>query len=233
MEGAGKLIDDEELKAAMQEKGLGTPATRAQVIEGLILEKYMYREGRELIPTAKAFQLMTLLRGLAVEDLTKPELTGQWEHQLAQMEKGKLSRDEFGRRAAKGNHDRHPHRRRHVHGSGVIGQHHPAEGEGGPQFAQGGPAGQNADRRGGGGQLRRQRLGQSDVRQPSKDRDPAAEPRMHRRRGGRKPLQRPALRGTVFRPRIDAEPLRPGLKSKLLPDRLHLARAHGQPGRHR
>ncbi|HQY07466.1 MAG TPA: DNA topoisomerase, partial [Burkholderiaceae bacterium] len=63
MEGAGKLIDDEELKAAMQEKGLGTPATRAQVIEGLILEKYMYREGRELIPTAKAFQLMTLLRG--------------------------------------------------------------------------------------------------------------------------------------------------------------------------
>ncbi|BDI03563.1 DNA topoisomerase III [Sphaerotilus microaerophilus] len=95
MEGAGKLIDDEELKAAMQEKGLGTPATRAQVIEGLILEKYMYREGRELIPTAKAFQLMTLLRGLAVEDLTKPELTGQWEHQLAQMEKGKLSRDEF------------------------------------------------------------------------------------------------------------------------------------------
>ncbi|MEY2655226.1 MAG: hypothetical protein RLZZ524_2254, partial [Pseudomonadota bacterium] len=95
MEGAGKLIDDEELKAAMQEKGLGTPATRAQVIEGLILEKYMYRDGRDLVPTAKAFQLMTLLRGLAVEDLTKPELTGQWEHQLAQMEKGKLSRDEF------------------------------------------------------------------------------------------------------------------------------------------
>ncbi|MCK6427204.1 MAG: DNA topoisomerase III [Burkholderiaceae bacterium] len=95
MEGAGKLIDDEELKAAMQEKGLGTPATRAAIIEGLILEKYMYREGRELIPTAKAFQLMTLLRGLAVEDLTKPELTGQWEQQLAQMEKGKLSRDAF------------------------------------------------------------------------------------------------------------------------------------------
>ena len=95
MEGAGKLIDDEELKAAMQEKGLGTPATRAQVIEGLILEKYMLREGRDLIPTAKAFQLMTLLRGLAVEDLTKPELTGQWEYQLSQMEKGQLSRDDF------------------------------------------------------------------------------------------------------------------------------------------
>ncbi|MEY8877126.1 MAG: DNA topoisomerase III [Leptothrix sp. (in: b-proteobacteria)] len=95
MEGAGKLIDDEEFKAAMQEKGLGTPATRAQVIEGLILEKYMLREGRDLIPTAKAFQLMTLLRGLAVEDLTKPELTGQWEFQLSQMEKGQLSRDAF------------------------------------------------------------------------------------------------------------------------------------------
>ena len=95
MEGAGKLIDDEELKAAMQEKGLGTPATRAAILEGLILEKYMLREGRELIPTAKAFQLMTLLRGLGVEDLTKPELTGNWEHRLAEMEKGRLSREAF------------------------------------------------------------------------------------------------------------------------------------------
>ena len=95
MEGAGKLIDDEEFKAAMQEKGLGTPATRAAIIEGLILEKYMYREGRELIPTAKAFQLTTLLRGLGVEDLTKPELTGNWEYQLSEMEKGRLSREAF------------------------------------------------------------------------------------------------------------------------------------------
>jgi DNA topoisomerase-3 len=95
MEGAGKLIDDDELREAMQEKGLGTPATRAAIIEGLILEKYMVREGRELIPTAKAFQLMTLLRGLGVEDLTKPELTGNWEYQLAQMEHGRLKRDAF------------------------------------------------------------------------------------------------------------------------------------------
>jgi DNA topoisomerase-3 len=95
MEGAGKLIDDEEFREAMAEKGLGTPATRAQVIEGLILEKYMLREGRELMPTAKAFQLMTLLRGLGVEDLTKPELTGNWEYQLAEMEHGRLSRDAF------------------------------------------------------------------------------------------------------------------------------------------
>jgi DNA topoisomerase-3 len=95
MEGAGKLIEDEDLRDAMKEKGLGTPATRAQTIEGLIAEKYMLRDGRELVPTAKAFQLMTLLRGLAIEDLTKPELTGQWEYQLSEMEHGRLKRDEF------------------------------------------------------------------------------------------------------------------------------------------
>jgi len=95
MEGAGKLIDDDELREAMAEKGLGTPATRAAIIEGLILEKYIHREGRELVPSAKAFQLMTLLRGLGVEDLTKPELTGNWEYQLAEMEKGRLEREAF------------------------------------------------------------------------------------------------------------------------------------------
>ncbi|MEO8021390.1 DNA topoisomerase III [Polaromonas sp.] len=95
MEGAGKTIDDDELREAMQEKGLGTPATRAATIEGLINEKYMLREGRELIPTAKAFQLMTLLRGLGVEELSRADLTGEWEHKLAQMEHGKLSRESF------------------------------------------------------------------------------------------------------------------------------------------
>ena len=95
MEGAGKLVEDDELREAMQEKGLGTPATRAATIEGLIAEKYMLREGRELIPTAKAFQLMTLLRGLGVEELSRPELTGEWEFKLSQMEKGLLSRDDF------------------------------------------------------------------------------------------------------------------------------------------
>jgi DNA topoisomerase-3 len=101
MEGAGKLIDDEELRLAMREKGLGTPATRAQTIEGLINEKYMLRDGRELVPTAKAFQLMTLLRGLAIEDLTKPELTGNWEYQLAEMEHGRLKRETFMAEIAK------------------------------------------------------------------------------------------------------------------------------------
>ncbi|MBP6357579.1 MAG: DNA topoisomerase III, partial [Burkholderiaceae bacterium] len=100
MEGAGKLVDDDELREAMQEKGLGTPATRAAIIEGLLNEKYILREGRELIPTAKAFQLMTLLRGLGVEELSKPELTGEWEYKLAQMEHGQLSRDAFMREIA-------------------------------------------------------------------------------------------------------------------------------------
>ena len=95
MEGAGKTIDDDELREAMQEKGLGTPATRAATIEGLIAEKYMLREGREIIPTAKAFQLMTLLRGLDVQELSKAALTGEWEFKLAQMEQGKLSRETF------------------------------------------------------------------------------------------------------------------------------------------
>ena len=95
MEGAGKLIEDDELRAAMHDKGLGTPATRAAIIEGLIIEKYMLRDGRELVPTAKAFQLMTLLRGLDVEDLTKPELTGDWEYRLLEMEHGRLSRNAF------------------------------------------------------------------------------------------------------------------------------------------
>lgn len=100
MEGAGKLVDSDELRDAMAGKGLGTPATRAAIIEGLLTEKYLVREGRELIPTAKASQLMTLLRGLGVNELTAPELTGEWEFKLSQMEKGKISRDEFMREIA-------------------------------------------------------------------------------------------------------------------------------------
>ncbi len=97
MEGAGKLVEDDELREAMAEKGLGTPATRAAVIEGLLAENYLLREGRELMPTAKATQLMTLLRGLGVTELTMPELTGGWEQKLAQMEHGRLDRDAFMR----------------------------------------------------------------------------------------------------------------------------------------
>jgi len=95
MEGAGKLIEDEELREAMSDKGLGTPATRAQIIEGLIWEKYVHRNGRELQPTAKAFSLITLLRGLDIPALCSPELTGNWEFKLNQMSRGKLRRAEF------------------------------------------------------------------------------------------------------------------------------------------
>ncbi|MFV0371421.1 MAG: DNA topoisomerase III [Azonexus sp.] len=100
MEGAGKMVDDEELKAAMAGRGLGTPATRAQIIENLIGEQYMLREGRELIPTAKAFNLMTLLTGLGIRELTQPELTGDWEWKLGRIEKGEFTRAEFMREIA-------------------------------------------------------------------------------------------------------------------------------------
>lgn len=95
MEGAGKLVDDEELRAAMTAKGLGTPATRASIIEGLIREKYVVRNGRELQPTPKAFSLITLLHGLSIDVLCSPELTGNWEFKLKQMERGELKRDAF------------------------------------------------------------------------------------------------------------------------------------------
>jgi DNA topoisomerase III len=95
MESAGKLVEDEELREAMSEKGLGTPATRAAVIEGLIYEKYVLRLGRELQPTAKAFSLITLLRGLSIPELSSPELTGDWEFKLQQMSRGRFRRADF------------------------------------------------------------------------------------------------------------------------------------------
>jgi DNA topoisomerase III len=95
MEGAGKLVEDDELRAAMEAKGLGTPATRAAVIEGLIREEYVHRNGRELIPTPKAFSLLFALKHFGVTEITSPELTGDWEFKLKQMEHGKLKRAEF------------------------------------------------------------------------------------------------------------------------------------------
>jgi DNA topoisomerase-3 len=97
MEGAGKLIEDDELRAAMAAKGLGTPATRAATIEGLIREEYVHREGRELVPTPKAFSLMFALHMLHIVELGSPELTGEWEHKLKLIEAGKLTREEFMR----------------------------------------------------------------------------------------------------------------------------------------
>jgi DNA topoisomerase-3 len=96
MEGAGKLVEDEELRDAMKEKGLGTPATRAAIIETLISAHYLLRHGKELQPTAKAIQTITLLKN-AVPELTSPELTGEWEFRLREIEHRKLTRDAFMR----------------------------------------------------------------------------------------------------------------------------------------
>jgi len=95
MEGAGKLVDDEELAEAMKERGLGTPATRADTIDGLINQKYMERGQRELIPTAKAEQLIQFLSAVKAEALTSPAMTGEWEFKLRQMEHDKFPRPKF------------------------------------------------------------------------------------------------------------------------------------------
>jgi len=95
MESAGKLVDDEDLREAMSAKGLGTPATRAAIIEGLIQDGYINRENRDLIATAKGISLITLLRGIGIELLSSPELTGEWEHKLKLMEHGDLDRPTF------------------------------------------------------------------------------------------------------------------------------------------
>ena len=95
MEGAGKLIEDEELREAMSQRGLGTPATRAAIIEGLLTQEYIRREGRELAASAKGMKLITALREIKIDALSSPELTGEWEHKLKEMEAGRFKRDAF------------------------------------------------------------------------------------------------------------------------------------------
>ncbi len=95
MEGAGKLVDDEAMAEAMKERGLGTPATRAEIIDGLILTKYIIRNGRELATTAKAEQLLEFLTAVKAEALTQPAMTGEWEFKLRLMEHGKYPREKF------------------------------------------------------------------------------------------------------------------------------------------
>lgn len=96
MEAAGKLVDDEELREAMSLRGLGTPATRAEIIEGLLAKGYMiHGENKGLVVTQKGLSLISLLRGIGVEALTSPEMTGEWEYKLKRMEQGEISRDQF------------------------------------------------------------------------------------------------------------------------------------------
>ena len=98
METAGKRIDDDELKEVMKERGLGTPATRAAIIEGLIAHKYLFRheqQKRDLVVSNKGLALIDLLNDIGIDALSSPELTGEWEYKLKQMESGKLSREIF------------------------------------------------------------------------------------------------------------------------------------------
>ena len=95
MENAGKRVEDEELAEAMKERGLGTPATRAATIEGLLSQKYIARDGRELVVTPKGLELVNLLQGIGIEALTSPEMTGDWEYKLRQMEHRQLPRERF------------------------------------------------------------------------------------------------------------------------------------------
>jgi DNA topoisomerase-3 len=92
METAGKFIDDEELREAMKESGLGTPATRAETIETLIRREYIERVGKDLFPTPKGLQVITMLEENL---LTSPELTGDWEKRLGDIEHGKGKKDDF------------------------------------------------------------------------------------------------------------------------------------------
>jgi DNA topoisomerase III len=95
METAGKLVDSDELADAMKERGLGTPATRADTIDGLINQKYLERNERELQPTAKAEQLMEFLHAVEADALTKPDMTGEWEFKLREMEFNRYERPAF------------------------------------------------------------------------------------------------------------------------------------------
>jgi DNA topoisomerase-3 len=92
MEGAGKLIEDDESRDAIKDSGLGTPATRAATIERLIEVGYVVRDGRSLRPTQKAMQVIALL---AEHAIASPELTGAWEKRLVEMERGGEERAAF------------------------------------------------------------------------------------------------------------------------------------------
>jgi len=92
MQSAGKELDDEELKGAMKDCGLGTPATRANIIETLLKRGFVERKRNILQPTAKGIELVQTLRA---ETLKSPQMTGVWEARLERMRRGEVARDEF------------------------------------------------------------------------------------------------------------------------------------------
>lgn len=92
METAGRFVDDDDYREAMKERGLGTPATRASIIERLIQVKYVERKGKQLIPTEKGLEI---IRKFPIEEIKSPGLTGEWEYKLALIERGQYSQEEF------------------------------------------------------------------------------------------------------------------------------------------
>jgi DNA topoisomerase-3 len=92
MENAGKLVDDEEMRAAMKDSGLGTPATRASIIETLLKRTFVIREGKHLVPTPMG---IGLIDAIPVQNLASPELTGNWEARLARIARGEEQRSVF------------------------------------------------------------------------------------------------------------------------------------------
>lgn len=97
METAGKMVEDESLKEALKEKGIGTPATRASIIETLLKRGYIQRGGKSLTATDLGRYLIALIQD---PNLKSPELTGEWESKLKEIEQGKFSAAEFMRRIA-------------------------------------------------------------------------------------------------------------------------------------
>jgi len=95
MENAGKLVEEDELKEVLKEKGIGTPATRAQIIERLIEVGYVERDQKALVPTDKGIRLVELVSYVGVDELLSPTLTGEWEYKLLQIEKGKYDPEKF------------------------------------------------------------------------------------------------------------------------------------------
>ncbi|MCH2178845.1 MAG: DNA topoisomerase III [Mariniblastus sp.] len=98
METAGRRVDDEELRDAMSERGLGTPATRAAIIENLIRQKYLFRDDRnkrDLVVSNKGLAMTDLLHDIGIATLGSAEMTGEWEYKLKQMELGQLDRETF------------------------------------------------------------------------------------------------------------------------------------------
>ncbi|WP_321874483.1 DNA topoisomerase [Burkholderia ubonensis] len=104
MEGAGKYVEDEDVRDALKARGLGTPATRAAIIEGLLAtadsagkprDPYLTREGKALVPTDKGFRTIEFLRSNGVDQLCTPALTGEWERRLSEVEAGRESSEDF------------------------------------------------------------------------------------------------------------------------------------------